>query len=176
MSSLEGGGWRRRLTVGGLRLDMERDNRVWVLADPTAVRAAVALGARARREELVHATLVRRASAALAVEPLSTGEVWEAAARGVVPPSRSPAEATGAVATQVPTGPRCSSLGVARARPSDERRKLVEGVFADPDNGIWDVADRTNVLAAVDAFDELPMKPRRQLYGLATGAVWLAGG
>jgi hypothetical protein len=162
----------------GLRVDLEPDHRVRPLADPTLLRITHLLGTDRRVAEDLHFALVERASPLLAALPLLS-EQWGGDRRLVpVPPTPAPvtsgADRPGGAPPPPPPADaaRYSALGVAQAKPNEQRLEFVRQAFADDSNPIWEVADRARVKAAVEGFDDLRMKPRQQLYGLATAARW----
>jgi hypothetical protein len=58
---------------------------------------------------------------------------------------------------------------------ADDRRALLDDLFADPDNPAWEVLDRAVALDALDRYGSLHTQERRELFGAATAVAWLSG-
>jgi hypothetical protein len=143
--------------------ELESDFRIWPLASLPAVRAAYALGSERRQDEFVHRRLIERHSRALAEHPFA-GPGWSTSAQ----PATAAAPSPGTPGKSEPLIER----GHRQFR--DTRTELLESVFADRPNRIWDHVDRRVAVAALETAPDLAMTQLRQLCAVATAAVWLA--
>lgn len=187
-------------------VELEDDHRVLVFGDIVAARAAYALGADRRTAEVVHRRLIERARPDLlglplfhshwardrapvpasspAPAPAAPGPGRRAGLRRrlgrlqrrAAPSPGPPAVASPPARRDGPAPFRASTVAAMGARPDDERRAFVEDSVGDAANPIWAVVDRTRALDLLTRFDELSLPDRQALYGVASGARWLAGG
>lgn len=154
---------------GGPLDDLQPAMRVLPLPSITAVRAAFAMDGTDRQREVLHHTVMERASDVLVSHPF-VGPGWDDSLGTPTPvPASSAARSGGG-----PSGP--SDL-VARlsADAFEERRGVWEGAIGDTDNLAWEVLDRGATLAALERFTELRPLARRELMGAITAAMWLGG-
>lgn len=172
----------RGARYGGPLLDHDRDHRVWALFSLRSVQAAHALPLELRRGEWLHHELIRRIDPRLATLAFD-GPGW---AGGYVsdpvpvPPPPVPSEGPDPRPPKVPAatvrdGKPADIMFQALRRPDEERRAFFTSVVEDTTNPLWEVVDHQRVAAAVEGLDDLSDRHRRQLYSVATGAVWLRG-
>ncbi|MEO7571152.1 MAG: hypothetical protein ABIX10_01820 [Acidimicrobiales bacterium] len=160
-------GSRMRFTRLGAREELS-GGRVHPLYSPLALRAALSLDSSVRQSEVLVACMLQQASAPL-LHHRFTDAGWDATARtslglpeGHAPASTAPRKAE----------PLMASLFAARV---DERSALLSEVFADAGNPIWDWLHRPAALNAIERYAELRTPERQELFGAATGAVWMSG-
>jgi hypothetical protein len=135
--------------------------RVQPFHSSTVLAVALALGRDARRGELAHRELIRRASGRLAAEPFA-GEEWRALQRDPEKQAPKPPEAEALIAR----GHRLAF---------DRRRRVFDEIVDDTANPAWELIDRAKVIDGLDRFGELKPRARQELYGALTAALWLGG-
>lgn len=166
---------RMRFTRLGSREELAGDCRVHPLYSPLGLRAALTLDSRDRQSEVLVAAMFRMASERL-VRYRFTDPGWDARARahlGMPEPSTPSPGATAGAAASSPSRPP-SLMASIFAEGSNERTELLAEVFADAANPAWDLLDRQPALAALGRYTTLTTTERRELFGAATAAVWLA--
>ncbi|MBV9950652.1 MAG: hypothetical protein JO291_01780, partial [Acidimicrobiia bacterium] len=133
--------------------------RVQPFHSSTVLAVALALGRDNRRGELAHRELIRRASQRLAAEPFA-GEEWRAMQEVPKAPT--------------PKAPEAEAL-VARGHrlAFDRRRRFFDEIVEDTANPAWQLIDRAKVIDGLDRFGELRSRPRQEIYGALTAALWL---
>jgi hypothetical protein len=156
--------------------ELESDIRIWPLSSLGGVRAAYALGAARRQDELVHFEIMRRYSPILAAHPFA-GPDWTEELRARLPrvameADRSAAPTTGD-APAVPVKGKAEPL-MARAHREErgERRALLDDVLRERANPVWELLDQQVALDALERIESLTTKQRRQLYAVASAAMW----
>lgn len=190
--------YHNRVVTGEL-LEVEADHRVLPLVDARGVRALGALPQEVRYREPVHVGLIRRLAPELLHHRLANGAWRDAAVVGEVrspaspsapagsprgpaaqPSPAGPGPSPGAGATASPASPASTPpapawpvMALAKAGPNVERQAYLAGALADPPAAVWDLVDRDAVDGLLASFDEIAMKPRKQLYAAATVARWL---
>ena len=153
---------RFRFARLGPRQEPRGDLRLHPLYTPAAVRAAMALPAPARHDEALARRMIEITAPDL-VDLAFAGPAWVAA------PSARP-EATGPATPQ----PKPTSLMASVGRTlKPDRAALFASLVEDVDNPAWDDLDRTAVIAALDRYEALSNRERRELYGAATQALWM---
>jgi hypothetical protein len=186
--------YHNRALTGEL-LEAEADHRVLPFVDGRGVRALGAFPQEVRYREPVHVGLIRRLAPELLAHPLANG-TWRAIgagdeARPTAPPSAPAGSPRVPVAPTPPTGPVPAAtaspgsgvatppapewpvLALAKAGPNVERHAYLAGALADPPAAVWDLIDRDAVNGRLATFDEIAMKPRKQIYAAAAVARWL---
>lgn len=159
-------------------------DRIIVLTSLRAIRAAFALGGPARHAEWAHFATIDAVSPTLARTRFA-GDGWPAGLGALVDrdlpelaapgrPTRGRARTTGPRRAARPAsgGPLMASL---HQRLTPERRTTLETHLGDPANPVWELLDRPAALDALERYEELGPKQRKELYGAATAACWIAG-
>jgi hypothetical protein len=149
--------------------EIQAARRFLPLYAPRAIRAAFALGGPRRHAELVHHELIRLADPTLAAAPFASGRWSRDLDRftSVAPPPEA-AGGSAAPAAQ----PLMATLHQDLA---PDRRAVLDDLLADSANPAWDLLDRARTIAAVEDYASLKAKQRKELFGAATAAAWLAG-
>jgi hypothetical protein len=167
---------RMRFNRAGPRAELLGTLSLHPLHTPLAVRAALALDPVLRLDDVLTAAVVARADPALFSVEVTGG--WSDAAH-----------ATAREAGAREPGPTVAARPPDPARPpepvpklmaevhavADDRRALLDDLFADPDNPAWEVLDRAVALDALDRYGSLHTQERRELFGAATAVAWLSG-
>jgi hypothetical protein len=171
---------------------LESDPRVYPLCGLEAVRRAFALGPDARQEQLIHFEACRRASPILVDHPFA-GAGWypevlaRVAATGAGPGAEAGidvhvgagARGGAAVAAEpapvsapAPKGKAEALMARVQRDANHERDELFRELLADAENPAWEALDRAAAADALDAYDTLTAKQRRQLFGSMSAALW----
>jgi hypothetical protein len=183
---------------GGPFQDLDQQPRVAPLYTARLAQLGVALGGAARRDELAHRVLIGRGAPGLAELPFA-GSGWprsklseDLSVTGGQPevdeehlgdlvarfvawrrPDRPP---VASLATGGGADPGREALVARfRRRGTDRYRAVLSEAFADRDSAVWEVVDRARALEALDLFDQLPVRARKELFGAATMALWMEG-
>ena len=169
---------RVRLLRLGPREELSGDRRANPLYSPVTIRAALTLPLEDLQAEVLFAEIMARGPAAL-VGHRFVGSGWSARALSHLESINArPADAP--VAT--PTGPAGHQLGPrnvqalmakVNTRPADGRLDLLEELFADRTSAAWDVFDRGVASDALARYQDLNTAQRRELFGVASGLLWL---
>lgn len=177
-------------TVTGELLELEADHRVLALVDLRGVRALASQPQSARYQEVVHQGLIRRLAPQLLDLPLANDR-WRAGPTGsaahLVGPAPAPSSraetpagrpgpvgaAPGGRGSEAPP-PVWSVMADAKARPNQVRREYVTDALTSAPEEFWEMFDRERIRTRLDGFDELSMRPRKQVYAAATAARWLS--
>jgi hypothetical protein len=170
---------RVRLSRMGPQEELGGQRRVLPLYAIDALRAAIALGPRAREHESLHHEIIRRCAPALADHRFA-GRGWDtpsprppsgAVEHRSAPPA--PAPARGSRARPGTRGPLMQRL---QQSAFDERASLFTSIVDDRTNPMWDLLDRRATAGALARFADLSNLERRELYGALTAALWARGG
>lgn len=153
------------------------------LSSLRAIRAAFALGGRARHAELIHFSIIHAVSPDLAATPFA-GDRWPADLAELVDVDLPELAAIGRPQRRTAgrlerpgrkAGAKRSLMASLHQHLSPERRATLEEHLGDPTNPVWELLDRSAALEALARYDELGPKQRKELYGAATAACWMAG-
>lgn len=161
-------------------------DRFLPLSSLRAIRAAFALGGRPRHAELVHHALIASADPALAAVPFA-GDRWPSDLAthvdGPLPdlaPIRRPPRALpdpGRATERRPGRPSAPTnlMASLHRHLAADRRATLDEHLGNPTNPVWDLLDRQAAIDALGRYEELGPKQRKELYGAATAACWVAG-
>jgi hypothetical protein len=139
------------------------------------LRAAFAIGAEARRIELLHFEIIRQASDALAQHPFA-GPGWHPSLIEGAPDVDEYRPPTPPGSSRAPAPRKKSEPWRARIqRKSFETRKHeLHEILADRASPAWEILDQGRALRALERFPSLGNMERTELYGAVTAALWLS--
>jgi hypothetical protein len=163
----------------GPQPDTEVTNRVFPLYSLRATRAAFALGTKARWSDVLMFELMRATNDELAALPFASSKWPEAAIAHLPDADRYRAAATTAPTNKRPRvlRPPTSSKSVnqeAQNRALDDKIPVLRAqVDLEANHPLFDLYDRTALVAAVDRFEQLDYKQRRGVHGAVNTAMWL---
>jgi hypothetical protein len=162
---------RVRFSRTGPLEDVAGQLRVMPLYSLRLLRAAFALGGKARQMERLHYEVMRRCS-----EPLTShrfaGPGWDPRLEACVPspPGAKRSPLPGTTPPALKAEPLMAGL---QRKAFDERKNVLLAALRDPDNPAWDSIDRAATAAALERFHSLDTAEKRELYGAVTAALWL---
>lgn len=168
---------RNRVLAGlGIREDLGGIPRLFPLGQVELIQVVFALGAGARQAALLHRELFARASPELASHRFSEGVLTPPVRRK---PRRNPPPPQPVQAVQRPIeqqGKKDENWAMVRRRNngSDDRRNLLNELWADRSNAAWTYLDPERVADAMSRFDQLTPQEHQELTGAAGAIVWLA--
>jgi hypothetical protein len=159
----------------GAQEELTTELRALPLYSMDAVRAAFALGGRARQTELLHFEIIRSCSERLARHRFA-GPGWSPELLDGLPDvvDSTSREAAPGGAPAAGTKPEPLMARIQRKGFAD-RQELLRATLTDPDNPAWELIDQIRALTALDQFGSLDQGSRRELYGAVTAALWLSG-
>ncbi len=161
--------------------------RIYPLYSLTTTRIAFAIGPKRRRVESLHRGIIKAACPELYSwdfagsgwsDAVATDSVWRQRMRGALPRSFRDA-VRGRRASQPPSGEavRTAAATANQQYQNQSRRQKMqlfeEVLLDDPANPIFDIVDRVRVRNALEHVEELDLRSLIELWGVATGAIWL---
>ena len=170
---------RMRYTRVGPRDELSSALRVQPLYSLASYEAVLGLRSDERQSGTRRGRAMRRAADVLARHPF-TGAGWDDGAivfldaRPAGPTVGSPHRPAPIEERPGAPGPQGLISQLASTK-SDERVDILRAVLTSEGNPLWDIVDQDAALASLERWDELKTNERRELYGAATGVIWMGG-
>ena len=152
-------------------------NKVFPLYSPRAVALALKLGWKARRDAVIHKTVIARAGGPLLHVPYAARPepraVPELSSLGIDESRLSPDDVAASFHKKTPANrvPR-TRVGVAVSGENIVMARYREFVAEARNSAIWNVLDREKLRAALDNFTTLDVRSRQEVDSAMAGVLW----